>query len=244
MLERLIDSWIRDEALYREAQRLGLAEGDEIVRRRLVDKMEFLLRDARRRPSRQRHSSKPTERPMPSAIRCQGSTPWRPPCVRIGSAIVATQRSPRRCSGASPATELSVECVGHRSSLRSRRGRGAGSRSFVIDVGARDPSGVSRDRRSARRRGGGAVAAARGGRDRLALRPGLSSGWLDRDPDRRWLTADSITRAWRIPSPREAIAGQQLRIEGLEGTLTDVLARIRSASGAESTEMLNLRLRR
>ncbi len=44
MLERLIEAWIRDEALYREAQRLGLAEGDEIVRRHLVEKMELLLR--------------------------------------------------------------------------------------------------------------------------------------------------------------------------------------------------------
>ena len=32
--------------LHREAQRLGLAEGDEIVRRRLIQKFEFLQRDS------------------------------------------------------------------------------------------------------------------------------------------------------------------------------------------------------
>lgn len=44
--ERLIDNYVREEALYREAQRLGLGKDDEIVRRRLVAKMEFLLRDS------------------------------------------------------------------------------------------------------------------------------------------------------------------------------------------------------
>jgi len=45
-LERLIDSHIHDEILYREAVRLGLAEQDEIIRRRLVQKMEFLMLDS------------------------------------------------------------------------------------------------------------------------------------------------------------------------------------------------------
>lgn len=35
--------WVRDEALYREALALGLDEGDAIVRRRLIQKMEFVL---------------------------------------------------------------------------------------------------------------------------------------------------------------------------------------------------------
>ena len=39
----LADSFRREEALYREARRLGLDRGDPIVRRRLVQKMEFLL---------------------------------------------------------------------------------------------------------------------------------------------------------------------------------------------------------
>jgi len=45
-LTRLVDNYIREEALYREALKLGLADQDEIVRRRLVQKMEYLLTDS------------------------------------------------------------------------------------------------------------------------------------------------------------------------------------------------------
>ncbi|MFT5683600.1 MAG: peptidyl-prolyl cis-trans isomerase C [Myxococcota bacterium] len=41
----LIDAYVRDEVLYREAMRMGFAHGDLIVRRRLVQKMGFLLED-------------------------------------------------------------------------------------------------------------------------------------------------------------------------------------------------------
>lgn len=44
-LEYLIDSYIREETLYREALKLGLDRDDEIIRRRLVQKMEFLQND-------------------------------------------------------------------------------------------------------------------------------------------------------------------------------------------------------
>lgn len=37
------ESWIRGEVLYREALRLGLDDNDIVVRRRLVQKMEYLL---------------------------------------------------------------------------------------------------------------------------------------------------------------------------------------------------------
>lgn len=39
----VIAAWVRNEALYREALRLELDRGDAIVRRRLVQKMEFLV---------------------------------------------------------------------------------------------------------------------------------------------------------------------------------------------------------
>lgn len=45
-LETLIRSYIRDEALYREARRLGLGADDEVIRQRLIQKMEFVLTDA------------------------------------------------------------------------------------------------------------------------------------------------------------------------------------------------------
>lgn len=43
--ERLavLTNWVRNEALVREATRLGLDRGDAIIRRRLVQKMEFLV---------------------------------------------------------------------------------------------------------------------------------------------------------------------------------------------------------
>lgn len=50
---RLIDAWVHDEILYREALALGLDENDTIVKRRMVQKMEFLAEDlsALREPS-------------------------------------------------------------------------------------------------------------------------------------------------------------------------------------------------
>jgi len=45
-LEGAIARYVRDEALYREAVRLGLDADDPIVRRRLVQKIEFLLEGA------------------------------------------------------------------------------------------------------------------------------------------------------------------------------------------------------
>lgn len=44
-LDSLVASYIHEEALYREALKLGLDKDDEIIRRRLVQKMEFLNSD-------------------------------------------------------------------------------------------------------------------------------------------------------------------------------------------------------
>jgi hypothetical protein len=44
-LESLVDGFIREEVFYHEAQKLGLDQDDEIVRRRLVQKYEFLQQD-------------------------------------------------------------------------------------------------------------------------------------------------------------------------------------------------------
>lgn len=46
-LDQLVHNYIREEALYREALKLGLANQDEIIRRRLVQKMEYLLADSK-----------------------------------------------------------------------------------------------------------------------------------------------------------------------------------------------------
>ena len=44
-LKGLIDSHIREEVLYREGLALGLDQNDTIIRRRLMQKMEFLSND-------------------------------------------------------------------------------------------------------------------------------------------------------------------------------------------------------
>jgi hypothetical protein len=41
----LIDGYVSEEALYREAQALGLAQSDYIIRQRMIQKLEFLLED-------------------------------------------------------------------------------------------------------------------------------------------------------------------------------------------------------
>ncbi|MCP5143706.1 MAG: peptidyl-prolyl cis-trans isomerase [Gammaproteobacteria bacterium] len=48
--KRLVENYIDEEILYREALRAGLAEQDEIIRRRMVQKLEFLLRDGQATP--------------------------------------------------------------------------------------------------------------------------------------------------------------------------------------------------
>ena len=41
-LESLVNNWIEEEVLYREALRLGLDEEDTIIRRRLIQKIKFI----------------------------------------------------------------------------------------------------------------------------------------------------------------------------------------------------------
>jgi hypothetical protein len=45
-LQVIVDDYIDDEVVYREALRLGLDQDDEIIRRRLIQKLEFLQRDS------------------------------------------------------------------------------------------------------------------------------------------------------------------------------------------------------
>lgn len=44
-LEGLIDGYLRDEVFYREAIALGLDQGDNLIKRRLRQKLEFILED-------------------------------------------------------------------------------------------------------------------------------------------------------------------------------------------------------
>ncbi len=45
-LRNLVDNWVNEEILFREAKRLGLDKEDTIVKRRLVQKMHFLAEEA------------------------------------------------------------------------------------------------------------------------------------------------------------------------------------------------------
>ena len=50
-LESLIEKFVQEEVLYREALNMGLEEDDSIIRRRLAQKMQFLIKDiADRKP--------------------------------------------------------------------------------------------------------------------------------------------------------------------------------------------------
>jgi peptidyl-prolyl cis-trans isomerase C len=53
-MHRMVESKVREEILYREALALGLEQGDTIVKRRMVQKMDFLAEDlsALREPNR------------------------------------------------------------------------------------------------------------------------------------------------------------------------------------------------
>lgn len=72
----------------------------------------------------------------------------------------------------------------------------------------------------------------------VAIAPQLSSGWLDPAPRKQWQTPSHRVQQWTVAAPHAAIAGQQLRIEGLEKTITDVLVRVRFADGEEVTQLI------
>jgi hypothetical protein len=72
----------------------------------------------------------------------------------------------------------------------------------------------------------------------IAIAPHLSSGWLDKPPRREWQTPSHRIQEWTIPAPRAPLPDQELRIEGLDKTITDVLVRIRFSGGAEQTQLI------
>lgn len=63
----------------------------------------------------------------------------------------------------------------------------------------------------------------------LRLKPHLSSGWLERPPADQFAGAGFLVTTWRIRAS-EPLDGQELAIEGLDQSLTDVLLQV-SAEG-------------
>lgn len=76
------------------------------------------------------------------------------------------------------------------------------------------------------------------GETALSIQPRLSSGWLDGEPLQRDLQPDSLTLRWQIPAPHAPLAGQTLRIVGLEHTITDVFLHIRFRDGRETSGLI------
>src|SRR5262249_39401535 len=69
------------------------------------------------------------------------------------------------------------------------------------------------------------------GEGALHLIPRLSSGWLDREPDDLYAATDYLIATWRIPQQPIRLEGQTVGIEGLTGTITDAIVRVRFADG-------------
>lgn len=70
------------------------------------------------------------------------------------------------------------------------------------------------------------------------LVPKISTGWLDRAPQHGVHTDAFYEREWRIAAPHAALAGAQIKVDGLERTITDVLVRVAYADGTELTQLL------
>src|SRR5262245_30100130 len=62
--QQLIDDYVREEVLYREARALGLEQGDYVMRQRLVQKMSFLLED--------RSDAEPTDAGLQQYLQANG----------------------------------------------------------------------------------------------------------------------------------------------------------------------------
>jgi hypothetical protein len=70
----------------------------------------------------------------------------------------------------------------------------------------------------------------------LALK--FSGGWTGDEPAIEQQSGDAQLQSWRIATPHAPLAGADLRILGLESTITDVLVRVVYANGAELTRVL------
>ena len=66
----------------------------------------------------------------------------------------------------------------------------------------------------------------------IRLEPRLSNGWLDRRADEDFISPAFRIRTWRVSSAApDPLAGQTLRIDGLERSITDVIVDVRLADG-------------
>lgn len=72
----------------------------------------------------------------------------------------------------------------------------------------------------------------------VPLSPVLSSGWLQADASSQTVSDSLLIRQWRISAPHAPLHGQTLTIQGLDKTVTDVLARVTFSNGATINKLI------
>ena len=72
----------------------------------------------------------------------------------------------------------------------------------------------------------------------VPITPRMSGGWLAQAPQQAWRTPAYRAQSWQIETGEIPLAGQTIAIDGLDGTITDALVRIRLADGSETTHRL------
>lgn len=86
-LQGLIDSWIRDEVLYREGVQLGLDREDPVIRRRVRQKVDVLAEESR-------PSSAPTEGELSAWLGNHSDRYALPPVLSFEQAMIDPTRHP------------------------------------------------------------------------------------------------------------------------------------------------------
>jgi hypothetical protein len=82
----MVDAWVGDEVLVREALALGLDRGDAIVRRRLIQKMEFLIENTEPVPA-------PTETELSAYLAAHPERYGNPERISLTQVFVSAQRA-------------------------------------------------------------------------------------------------------------------------------------------------------
>ncbi|NOY92878.1 MAG: hypothetical protein GXP55_16965, partial [Deltaproteobacteria bacterium] len=118
--EGLVRAFVRDEALYREAKRLGLDQGDVIVRRRLIQKMEFLLRGLADVPA-------PTDAQLQAFVAAHASLFETPPRVSFDEVFFTDDAAHARAGAALAQLQVDPDTA-HPERLGDPRPAGYGAR--------------------------------------------------------------------------------------------------------------------
>jgi hypothetical protein len=84
--QAMLENWIDDEVLVREALAMGLDRGDTIVRRRLVQKMEYLLDNTETLPT-------PTDAELETFVKAHADRYASPARVSFSHVFVSAQRA-------------------------------------------------------------------------------------------------------------------------------------------------------